>query len=178
MLPVKNKIVSKGITEKDSTVPLGSDTVTPVVVDDISSSQSQQPSMNDLKGAISDLEYFYKSSKLDASKFKLQMKKKEMKFKEKISSVLDKLDVCEVDMNDLFLCVLQSAEDYFIDVDEPTKTQICVDLLDKYTNNEMLCRQMIKAISKQVKPSTMWRRNKKAIFKLFFWLWEGFVKTN
>lgn len=136
----------------------------------------------DYKDVLGNLDYFSSASNLKGVKEELILKKKTIKFIQKFKQVLSSINTDLIDKNDLFLAVIQSAEDYIYikDADKcaRVKDELCVELLKGYVNgDEAVCRQIIQAVSHKVKKTTVLRRNKKAIIRAFFLLVKCLLKT-
>jgi hypothetical protein len=76
-----------------------------------------------------------------------------------------KLGTAVEKLEPLFLMVMQSCEDCLHQFTPEEKHAVCVRLLSRFTkDDESHCKQIMKLMGDRVKRSTVWRRNKKAIF--------------
>ena len=135
---------------------------------------------SDLKEMLTSIQTFSKSSSMKDIQVDLNAKKRVAKFEgqmEKILTNIKKLKLDEDNLKNLVLFVLQSAEDYIYDSDEEKskrlKEDICVKLLRPFTNGDIkLVKQFISIVNDKVKKSTLFRRNKKRMMKLFFFVFK------
>jgi hypothetical protein len=139
-------------------------------------------SVCDEKLLLSDIEYFNTSSNMKDVRNEIYIQKKKKKFVEKVRGILDKIQQLECvnkddNLKKIFVFVMQSAEDYIFNANdkercEKVKKDICLELLRPFTHdNEKLCRQFMSLVANDIKKTTIFRRCRRVINKLFFgWL--------
>lgn len=136
----------------------------------------QEPaSAEALRDAAESIRTFSQSKSSRALAGELSFQKRQEKFVAKMKPVLDRLAEMKVPDNglqNLILLVMQSAEDYLWHSDAEkcriAKEEACVTLLKRFTKDDAaLCKQMMALCARLVKPSTWWRRNKRAIAHFF-----------
>lgn len=121
----------------------------------------------DEKAILKDMCYFNNSSHSKHIKEVLRLQKKIKKFESKIAVVLKATS--ERPLGDVISFVLQSAEDYLVSelATKEVKMDVCVRLLTQYIGNDVeLCDDVIQIAMRNIKPSTMYRRNKKHLYKV------------
>ena len=150
--------------------------------DDISlefnQTQTQTP---DYKSTMKDIQYFSKQSQMSNIIEDILLEKKKNKFIDKISTVLQTIQKLnlkdEKQLQNLFLFVLQSAEDYIYTPNTEkctlVKNNVCIELLKQFVKNDIkLCQQIIAIVESKIKKSTLLRRNKKRLIRCFFFFLE------
>lgn len=147
---------------------------TPIVIhssDFVAEPQSKPESLgvDEMKETLADIEKFSKSSHLSQLKQDVKLQRRVAKFRGKMTKVLSNLKKMEMDeLNSVFLFVMQSATDYLYCADtekfERIKQEICAELLCPLTGGDVkLCCGIMKIVEKDIKKSTVFRRNKKNI---------------
>ena len=159
----------------------------PLVVeadDHLPSAQPVQPvqeSANN-KDTVKEIEFFSSSSSVKTIKKDLLLNQKIENFKTKVEGsilrqihhVLDEDD--EELLKKLFVFVCQSAEDYIImpkkdnDKCNRIKKRIVTDMMKVYVIDEKLIGSIINMVMPSIKKATMYRRNKRFIDKVFFFV--------
>ena len=104
-------------------------------------------------------------------KTEISIDKKLKKFKLKMNSILDnfesKVSHDDLDIEKIFLFVMQASEDYINSVDETVKDYLCLELLKRFMKNDKKMTETLMRVTKQyIKKTSLWRRNKKRILKL------------
>jgi len=158
----------------------------PLVVeadDHLPSAQPVQPvqeSANN-KDTVKEIEFFSSSSSVSTIKKDLLLNQKIEKFKTKVSGILQQIHVVldeddEELLKKLFVFVCQSAEDYIImpkkdnDKCNRIKKRIVTDMMKVYVIDEKLIGSIINMVMPSIKKATMYRRNKRFIDKVFFFV--------
>jgi len=115
------------------------------------------------KELVKDMNFFSQSSGMSNVKTDLLMQGRSKKFKIKMKGILSRLNE-NTPINEIFKFILQSAEDYYFCGD--LKNEICRELLFDYVKDDKLYDSYILLISKELKISTFWRKQKKKLLKL------------
>lgn len=131
------------------------------------------PLSSDLNSIIADLQKFSSSSSTSAMVREVVLDKKRQKFLAKMRPILNKikdLSPNQKQLQNITLFLLQALEDYIYCSEaercQAMKGEIAMDLLKPFVNDdENLTAQIIDIMSSKVKPSTMWRRNKKQLYR-------------
>lgn len=131
------------------------------------------PSHAELKETSSAMYHFSRSSSTKKMLSDIEFERKKNKFVERMSKILDALRSLKMEqelLESVFTMVLQSAEDYLWCEDvakcQAVKEECVVCLLKSFTkDDEQLCRQMVSFLKYKIKPSTMYRRNKRTIVR-------------
>ena len=132
----------------------------------------KEESVIDEKEIVEEIKFFSNASNLKGVQDQLLLQKKLKKFESKIVKHLAVIEKCldsEESLECLFLFAMQSFEDYIFmsNKDEKTKLMkvVVCRLLKDFVRDDKLCLNLIKIVGKQIKASTLWRRNKKRIYK-------------
>jgi len=131
------------------------------------------------KSLVKEIEFFSHASSLSNIKDDLLMTQKVEKIKSKVAciltqikSVLDEGD--ERNLQKLFVFICQVVEDYLHMKDKKKcnalKKQVVCELMLPYVKDEQLIGSIIKMVMPSIKKSTTYRRNKKNVSKLFFFV--------
>lgn len=142
-------------------------------VEDLENEITPSPSNAELKEASNTMFHFSKSSSTKRMVSDIEFERKKTKFVERMSKILEALKSLKMEQDELesvFTMVLQSAEDYLYCSDpvkcQESKEESCVFLLKKFTKeDEALCKQMVKFLRYKIKPSTLYRRNKRQLVR-------------
>ena len=149
-----------------------------VLGDDASDTTTLPPSdaVADLREAVSAISHFSSSKSSRSLRGDISFEKRRQKFLDKMRPVmihLQKLGLADAKMEDVFVLVLQTCEDYLHHPDtekcRSAKDAVCVELLKGLTkNDEVLCRQLISFVAHRLKKSTAWRRGRRVAKAIFF----------
>ena len=142
--------------------------------EDLTTPQNLEP--QNYKEMLKDINVFNKSSTMNTIKSDLIMRKKLSKFEAKMAPVLATIQKIDNEdyLNQLFVFVLQSAEDYLYlpnkEKCNAIKKEICMQLLKPFVKDEVVRNQIIKICLKNIKKSTLFRRNRKLLQNFFLGL--------
>lgn len=143
------------------------------------------PSHTELKETSSAMYQFSRSTSTKKMLSDIEFERKKTKFVERMSKILDALRSLKMEQEELesvFTMVLQSAEDYLW-CDDPvkcqeTKEECVVSLLKGFTkDDEGLCRQMVSFLKYKIKPSTLYRRNRRQMVRCAKFFLDLFFKA-
>lgn len=123
------------------------------------------------KDLIEEISFFSNGTNMKKLKTEISIDKKLKKFKLKMNSILDnfesKVSHDDLDIEKIFLFVMQASEDYINSVDETVKDYLCLELLKRFMKNDKKMTETLMRVTKQyIKKTSLWRRNKKRILKL------------
>ena len=131
----------------------------------------------DYKSIAEDIAYFCDRSDIRLLLEDSKLRKRIDKITTKLGRVLKsfkQLNINDEHLQEIFVLVLQSLEDYIFVKDKKQckilKREIAINLLVVFTNDDReICTQMIKFLEYKVKPTTLFRRNKKTLYKIGCW---------
>ena len=130
------------------------------------------------KEVAKQINFFSSSSTLKDIKHDLLLNRKIEKFKKKVSGILQQIHYVlneddEELLKKLFVFVCQSAEDYIVLPKRDKKKcnmikkEIVIEIMKEYVIDVKLIGSIISMVMPSIKKSTIYRRNKKFIDKLF-----------
>lgn len=173
MIPIVKK------QNQNQTIQLGDD----LKIETELKTSNEQINYDDI---LNDINKFSNSKSTKNINKKLKMAKKIDKFNNKMNVILTKINTMfeSTDkIQEIFKFVLQSCEDYLYfstltkeQMDE-LKYNICNKLLINFINDDNIRKEFIKITMKHIKPSTIFRRNKKSIQRTFFFVSKILLKA-
>ena len=174
MLPMK----------KSRTMVLGEDEQIPESEKPEQKPQQNMSEQKDYKKIIYDINNFSKSKRFKNTIDDIQLSHKVEKFESKYKQILSVIEKFDDNSNRdlLFAETMQAIEDYIYSKDkvkcQQLKHDLAVRLLKKFVdNNEQTCGLMIKMAIKNIKNSSLYRRNKQKCFNFFLWLGKTVLKA-
>jgi len=154
----------------------------PVILTEQDEIQPPQPANmgnDEMKEFVKDLRKISNSKQTKTIVQDVELDRKRKKFISRIESTLNnfkKLPFSEDEeqLHKLFIFVLQSCSDTIGPIDDKDNHNLVVGLLKEYAkDDEKLTRSIIRYVSKDIKPMTMYRKYKNGFIKtaLFFVSW-------